>query len=95
MNTITTTRGFPQITRPLGTRQIVRRQAHRPAFDLHEFIGWVLFALIATVASLTTLAFVDLTGAWQAAAACVTALSPLLLAGLVIARFGGVDPDQD
>lgn len=95
MNTITTTRGFPQIRQAVRAGQLVRRRVHRPAFDLHEFIGWALFALIAAVALMTTLAFVDLTGAWQGAAACVTALSPLVLAGLVIARFGGVDPDQD
>jgi hypothetical protein len=94
MNTITTTRGFPQITQPARTGQHVRRRAHRPAFDLHEFLGWALFALIATVAALTTLAFVDLTGAWLEATLSVTALSPLLLAGYAIARFGGVDPDQ-
>ncbi len=94
MNTITTTRGFPQITRPARARQPIRSQADRPAFNLHEFLGWALFALVATVAALTTLAFANLTGAWQGAAMCVAALIPLLLAGHAITRFGGIDMDQ-
>lgn len=94
MNTITTTRDFPQITRTARTGRYVRERTRRPYFDLHEFLGWALLAAIAIAAGLTTLAFIGITGTWQAAVLTVVGLSPIVMIAGLISRYAGFDPQD-